>query len=128
MRSLVGESDPSRLEYPQHTTPLSNEVLEFVTIIHPCHPLNGLQVEVVRVRRGPDPDLIVRLPDGRHAAVAMSLTSYAGSTETEWLDEQLHLLDLDGLRQIIAFLDDLQVPQGEAFHGRTAESSLGGEL
>lgn len=97
--------------------------MEFVTIIHPCHPLNGQQVEVVRVRRGPEPDLIVRLPDGRHAAVAMSLTSYAGSTETEWLDDRLHLLDLDGIRQIVAFLDDLQVPKGEALNGRTAESS-----
>ncbi len=97
--------------------------MEFVTIIHPCHPLNGQQVEVVRVRRGPDPDLIVRLPDGRHAAVAMSLTSYAGPTENEWLDDQLHLLDLDGLRQIVAFLDALQVPKGEALHSRTAESS-----
>jgi len=83
--------------------------LEFVTIKHPCHPLNGQQVEVIRVRRGPDPDLIVRIPDGRHAAVALSLTNYAGSTEIEWLEERLPLLDLDGLRQIVAFLDALQV-------------------
>jgi hypothetical protein len=83
--------------------------LEFVTIIHPYHPLNGQQVEVVRVRRGLDPDLIVRLPDGRHAAVAMSLTSYAGSTDNEQLEARLHLLDLNGLRQIVAFLDTLQV-------------------
>jgi hypothetical protein len=83
--------------------------LEFVTIIHPCHPLNGQQVEVVRVRRGPDPDLIVRLPDGCHIAIAMSLTSYAGSIDTERLDERLPLLDLDGLRQIVAFMDALQL-------------------
>jgi len=83
--------------------------LEFITIIHPYHPLNGQQVEVVRVLRGPDPDLIVRLPDGRHAAIAMSLTSYAGPPENERLDDQLHLLDLDSLRQIVAFLDALQM-------------------
>jgi len=53
----------------------------------------------------------------------MSLTSYAGPTETEWLDDQLHLLDLDGLCQIVAFLDALQVPKGEALHSRTAASS-----
>jgi hypothetical protein len=105
------------LEHPQHTTPLSNEVLEFVTIIHPCHPLNGQQVEVVRVRRGSDPDLIVRLPDGRHAAVAMSLTSYVRSTDNEQLEARLHLLDLNGLRQIIAFLDTMQMD------GCTAEPS-----
>ena len=71
------------------------------------------------MRRGSDPDLIVRLPDGRHAAVAMSMTSYAGPTETEWLDDRLHLLDLDGLRQIIAFMDALQG------NGCTTESSPG---
>ena len=96
-------------EHPQHTTQLSSQVSEFVTIIHPCHPLNGQQVEVIRVRRGPEPDLIVRLPDGRHAAVAENMTNYAGSTETEWLDDRLHLLDLEGLRQIVAFLDAMQM-------------------
>jgi hypothetical protein len=98
----------SGLEYPQYTTPLSNQVSEFVTIVHPCHPLNGQQVEVIRVRRGTEPDLIVRLPDGRHAAVAESMTNYAGSTENEQLEERLHLLDLDGLRQIVAFMDAMQ--------------------
>jgi hypothetical protein len=102
--------------------------LAFVTIIHPYHPLNGQQVEVIRVLQGSDPDLIIRHPDGRHAAIAMSLTSYAGQTETEWLDERLHLLDLDGLRQVVAFLDALQVPKGEALNGCTPESSPGGAL
>jgi hypothetical protein len=97
--------------------------LELVTITHPYHPLNGQQVEVVRVRRGLDPDLIVRLPDGRHAAVAMSMTNHAGSTETEWLDGRLHLLDLNGLRQIVSFLDVLQVPKGEAVNDIPTESS-----
>ena len=47
--------------------------MEFVTITHPYHPLKGQQVEVVRVLRGPDPDLIVRFPDGRHTAYAQTL-------------------------------------------------------
>jgi hypothetical protein len=58
----------------------------------------------------------------------MSLTSYAGPTENERLDDQLHLLDLDGLRQIVAFMDALEVPKGVALHSRTAESSPGGAL
>ena len=119
----VARSGREPLEHPQHTTPLSNQVLELVTITHPYHPLNGQQVEVVRVRRGLDPDLIVRLPDGRHAAIATSMTSYAGSTETEWLDDRLHLLDLNGLRQIVAFLDVQQVPKGEALNDCPTESS-----
>lgn len=99
--------------------------MEFVTITHPYHPLNGQQVEVVRVLRGPDPDLIVRLPDGRHAAVAMSLTSDVDATENERLDDQLHLLDLDGLQQIVALMDALQGPKGEALTSRTTEPSRG---
>jgi hypothetical protein len=39
----------------------------------------------------------------------MGLTSYAGSADNQQLDDQLHLLDLNGLRQIVAFLDTLQV-------------------
>ena len=45
---------------PQHTTPLDQPSSGFVTITHPHHPLRGQRVEVVRVRRGADPDLIVR--------------------------------------------------------------------
>jgi hypothetical protein len=105
--------------------------LEFVTIIHPYHPLNGQQVEVVRVLRGPDPDLIVRHPDGRHAAISMSLTSYANPQESKGMEARLHLLDLDGLHQIVAFLDALQVPtvspalpgKGEALKECTTDPS-----
>ena len=32
----------------------------FVTITHPHHPLHGQTAEVIRIRRGVDPDLIVR--------------------------------------------------------------------
>jgi len=99
--------------------------LAFVTIIHPYHPLNGQQVEIVRVLRGSDPDLIVRLPDGRHAAVAMSLTNYAGPPENERLNDQLQLLDLEGLHQIVAFLDALQVPKVEALNSHAPEPSRG---
>jgi hypothetical protein len=48
--------------------------LEYVTITHPHHPLHGQRCEVVRIRRGVDPDLVIRLADGSHAAIAMSST------------------------------------------------------
>jgi hypothetical protein len=38
--------------------------LEWVTVTHPHHPLYHQQVQLIRVRRGPDPDLIIRMPDG----------------------------------------------------------------
>jgi hypothetical protein len=39
-----------------------------VTITHPYHPLRGQQLPVVCFRHGESPDVIVRLPDGSHAA------------------------------------------------------------
>ena len=64
----------------QHTTPVPQQPLGFVTITHPHHPLCGQPVAVLRLRRGANPDLIVRLPDGSHAAIAVSLTDYGNAT------------------------------------------------
>lgn len=61
-------------------------------------------MEVIRRRRGADPDFIVRLPDGRHAAVAMSWTNYAGTTEP-LAALAPGLLTLAGLRQLVQWLD-----------------------
>jgi Family of unknown function (DUF5372) len=79
-----------------------------VTITHPHHPLCGQQVEVIRIRRGTDPDLIVRLPTGIHAAIAMSWTNYATSSDSEPPPVPTHLLDIDGLRQIVQLLDQIR--------------------
>jgi hypothetical protein len=78
-----------------------------VIITHPQHPLCGQQVEIVRIRRGVDPDLIVRLPDGFHAAIAMSSTSYAAPPDH---DSRLpnHLLDFNGLRQVVQLIDHIR--------------------
>lgn len=93
---------------PQHTTLSSQPPWESVTITHPHHPLNGQQVTVIRIRRGADPDLVVRLPDGTHAAIAMSLTDYAATPEAELPVAATHLLELDGLRQVVQLLDRLR--------------------
>ena len=69
-----------------------------MTITHPHHPLRGQRVQIVRIRRGLDPDLIVRLLDGAHAAVAMSWTDYAALPALDGAVTTLHLLDIDGLR------------------------------
>ena len=95
---------------PQYTTSLSQPSLEYVTITHPHHPLHGQRCEVTHIRRGADPDLILRLPDGTHAAIAMSWTD---SSEGEALSAaqsgpDIPLLDLQGLRQIVHLLDQLR--------------------
>lgn len=88
-----------------HTTTLSQPTSGLVTITHPHHPLYQQQVEVLRIRHGADPDLIVRLPDGMHTAVAMSWTDYAGATPAPANGESLPLLSLAGLRQLIQRFD-----------------------
>jgi hypothetical protein len=94
-------------ERPQRTTPSSQPPSGFVTITHPHHPLRGQRVQIVRLRRGVDPDLIVRLPDGRHAAIALSGTDYLSPPEVDPPPRPDHLLDLNGLRLILQVLDRL---------------------
>lgn len=80
----------------------------FVTIIHPSHPLDGQRGEVVRLRRGADPDVILRLPDGSHAAIALSWTDYDTPTPPQKPSGALALLDLSGLRQVVQLLERLR--------------------
>jgi hypothetical protein len=77
-----------------------------VTITHPHHPLRGQQLPVVCVRHGESPDVIVRLADGSHAAIALSATDYASSSAS--LSPASHLLDLQGLRQMAQFINGLR--------------------
>ena len=78
-------------------------------ITHPHHPLRGQSLPVVCVRHGERPDVIVRLPDGSHAAVALSATDYAAdSPAAPAPSTALHLLDLQGLRQLAQRIDELR--------------------
>jgi len=90
---------PAPRAYTQHTTPESQPSLGFVTIIHPHHPLRGQRCEVIRVRRGTPPDVILRLPDGSRAAIALSWTDYSTAAPPVQSHAEYPLLDLAGLRQ-----------------------------
>ena len=122
----------SSWEYPQYTTSISQPSLESVTITHPHHPLWGQRCEVVFIRRGVDPDLILRLADGTHAAIAMSWTD-AGEGQalsTAQSGSNLPLLDLQGLRQILHLLGQLRqedrfpTPRRSTPHSRPARRTL----
>jgi len=73
--------------------------------------LYGQRVKIVRVRRGPDSDLIIRLPDGYHGAIAASLTDYAGSVQADSNEGEPSLLALEGLWQIAQFIAQQHLPQ-----------------
>lgn len=96
----------------QHTTPLSPAVAASVTITHPHHPLRGQRVTLVRVRQGAEPDLIVRLPDGTHAALAMSSTDYAGTPAVVPPGDVPPRLALAGLRQAVRLIERFQQRAG----------------
>jgi hypothetical protein len=100
-----------------------------VTITHPHHPLYGQQVEIVRIRRGTDPDFIIRLPDGLHAAIAMSLTDYAAPSDHDPPPAPMHLLDFNGLCQVVQLIDHIRqegrYPAGDS-EGRTCSFANSG--
>ena len=94
--------------YAQHTTPESQSSSGFVTITHPHHPFRGQRCAVIRVRRGTQPDVIVRLPDGSRAAVALSWTDYGNPILSEPTRDSLPLLDLNGLRDAARLIAQLR--------------------
>jgi Family of unknown function (DUF5372) len=73
-------------------------------VTHPHHPLYNQQVQLIRVRRGPDPDLIIRMPDGYHGAIAASLTDYAGASPADPAVAEPPLLSIEGLWQMAQFI------------------------
>jgi hypothetical protein len=83
--------------------------LGFVTITHPHHPLCGQKVALIRIRRGSNPDAIVRLPDGSHAAVALGLTDYGQAPDASASPPlSSSLLDLEGLRELARLIAQLR--------------------
>lgn len=107
---MPGGSGRSRLGYPQHTTLTAQAPSGFVTITHPHHPLRDQRVQIVRIRRraGAEPDLVVRRPDGAHAAIAMSWTDYAALPALATDAQLLPLLDLDGLWRAVDLVAHLR--------------------
>jgi hypothetical protein len=78
-----------------------------VTITHPHHPLRGQPLPVVCVRHGANPDVIIQLPDGSHAAVALGDTDSAAAAD-RLPCRASHLLALPALRQLAQFIAALR--------------------
>jgi hypothetical protein len=82
-------------------------------VTHPHHPLHGQRVQLIRIRRGPDPDLIIRMPDGYHGAIAASLTDYAGPAAPDQSTDSLPLLSIEGLWQIAQWVKEQQTSSSQ---------------
>jgi hypothetical protein len=99
-----------------------------VTITHPYHPLCGQQVKIVRAHhRGADPDLIVQFPDGLHAVIGMSWTDYATPDSEPLIISPPHLLDIDGLRQAVQFIERIRQDNHVAARNSGDETCTSGD-
>ena len=105
---LAARFDPRWLRCPKQTAHSSNDssVLR-VTVTHPLHPLSSQQVEVIRIRRGSDPDLIIRFPDGLHGAISASWTDFVATLDPLLQSDILPLLDALGLCEISRLVSHL---------------------
>ena len=74
-------------------------------VTHPHHPLHGQRVTVIRVRRGSDPDLSIRFPDGFYGAISASWTDYAAGPDIALSSDPPPLLDLLGLCQMAQLIE-----------------------
>jgi len=79
-----------------------------VTVTHPHHPLYQQKVAVIRIRRGLDPDLIIRCPDGFHGAISASWTDYSFNPEFELMPEPPPLLNITGLFDMVNLIDQIR--------------------
>src|SRR5262249_35295035 len=101
--------DPASSGYPKQTTHSLHESSFFWgAVTHPHPPLHGQLVTVIRVRRGLDPDLIIRLPDGFFGAISASWTDYATEPDNELPPTPPPLLDPFGLCQIAQFITQIR--------------------
>lgn len=82
-----------------NSTPISEEVLQSVTVTHPNHPLFGQKVKIVTIRGGMYDDIVVELPDGTNGALPQSWTDYPKKNDKNPPIEASYLLDIDGLQE-----------------------------
>jgi hypothetical protein len=89
----------------EHDTSVMGAEPTHVTIIHPHHPLKGQKLELIRVLREPNSRLIVKLPDGASTHLERDWTDYAQLSGAVALPDSTHLLQIEGLRELIKMVD-----------------------
>jgi len=88
----------------QHNVSVMGAEPTHVTITHPHHPLNGQKLELIGVRRGPNPLLLVKMPNGVRARVPRDWTDYGRSSLDDVSTDPNHILSIEGLRKMIKII------------------------
>jgi hypothetical protein len=96
----------SQYIFNDHDTPRLKVPPAWVTVTHPHHPLHGQKLEVVRFFGSKY--FLVRRPDGGGLAqISQSWTDYGGEQYQPHTGGSDHLLDIDGLRDIVKIIAQL---------------------
>ena len=83
----------------QHNASVKGAERSHVTITHPHHPFNGQKCELIKVRRGPNPLLVVKMSNGKEARLPRDWTDHDVSTAPDFL------LSIEGLRELLKIID-----------------------
>ena len=75
-----------------------------VTVIQPEHPLCGQRCEVVQVNRAHSPGITIKAPDGMQITMPVGWTDYVDSPDSSLSSGASHLLDLEGLLNVVSIV------------------------
>jgi hypothetical protein len=96
--------------FAKHNASLTGAEPTHVTITHPHHPLNGKKLELLGVFRGPNSRLVVKMPNASTAWVKREWTDYVQVPEENEVIEASHLVQIEGLREMITIIRNVTDP------------------
>jgi Family of unknown function (DUF5372) len=94
-----------------HNTPPENHTRTIV-VTYPHHPLFEQQFEFVRLRRGKQPLVEIRLPTGNTARLPVDYTDYLSANSADSFTNnhvaEENLLDMDGLLKVVGLISAIK--------------------
>jgi hypothetical protein len=95
---------------------IGTTTISAVTITHPFHPLHGQKLEVIKVLRGENSKIVVRLPNGKHSRMLREWTDYDASKVNQTSADHPCLLDIKGLREVVQIINNIK-PERSSWSG-----------
>ncbi len=100
-------------------------LVAWVTITHPCHLFYDQQVQILSLYQSDELEIIVQFPDDSRARIPASWTDYPTSQQRHPPADRAHLLDLNGLRQVVQLIDHIRRESQERV-SHSADTEQGG--